>query len=226
MLDQEKKMTIISQYQQQQQDIERQRKLLSGFISGGLTGATTTTILYPIEFLRTRLAMDMGGSTIKRQREYNGMYDLTKSIWKTDKIFGFYQGYSVALAGGIFYRIILLGGYDAIKIELLFRKENNNNNNNNKIMKLSWMERKISAQCISLLAGTLSYPFDSVRRRMMMEAGVVRSERRYKNSIHCIIQMYSNEGIRGFFLGIGPNIIRSIGGTLLLVGYDTIRMML
>lgn len=49
----------------------------------------------------------------------------------------------------------------------------------NKIIQLSWMERIISAQYISLVAGTLSYPFDSVRCRMMMEAG--RSERKYAN---------------------------------------------
>ena len=54
---------------------------------------------------------------------------------------GLFQGYGIALTGGVVYRILLLGGYDALKEELLFRKgqdNNNDNNHNDDSKRLSW----------------------------------------------------------------------------------------
>jgi solute carrier family 25 (adenine nucleotide translocator) protein 4/5/6/31 len=185
----------------------------TGFLSGGLAGATSTTLLYPMEFVRTRLAMDKGRNTAERL--YKGTWDVIQKIGRTDGIAGFFQGYGIALAGGVFYRVMYLGGYDALKSEFVIRE-----------YELSWGERLVLAQSVSLTAGTLAYPFDSVRRRMMMQAGMLKSERRYRNSFHCFRTVLSQEGIRGFFLGIGPNLLRSIGGALLLVGYDRVRSIL
>jgi solute carrier family 25 (mitochondrial adenine nucleotide translocator), member 4/5/6/31 len=147
-----------------------------------------------------------------------GLRGVVQRIFRSDGIVGFYQGYGIALLGGVVYRILLLGGYDAVKNELTFRKGGDDPND------LTWMERILSAQFISLTAGTISYPFDSVRRRMMMQAG--QSVRQYHGTVHCIRTVYRTEGIRGFYLGLGPNIVRSVGGALLLVGYDQIRTLL
>lgn len=68
------------------------------------------------------------------------------------------------------------------------------------------------------------YPIDSVRRRMMMEAG--RSERMYKNSLDCVRSVIATEGYRGFYRGLLANMIRGIGTSALLVLYDEIRLVL
>lgn len=244
------------QGQQEHQNMKRQRKLISSFVSGGLAGATSTTLLYPIEFARTRLALDVGvaavdssGSAMTPTREFNGMIDVIKRIAQSDGVFGLYQGYGISLVGGIIYRLAMFGGYDAIKNEVIFHKTrsksayissttdiNLNDKNPANITltespttALSWLDRLVSAQIVSLVAGTVSYPFDSVRRRMMMQAGSSRGrvefsrdqqQPYYRNSIQCIREVWKKEGVRGFYLGIGPNIIRSIGGALVLVGYD------
>jgi solute carrier family 25 (adenine nucleotide translocator) protein 4/5/6/31 len=146
------------------------------------------------------------------------------------------------LVGGIIYRILYLGGYDAGKTEVLHYKQHRRITTNTSVAssctlpqqslpplvpsQLSWTERFVLAQIIALLAGTMTYPFDSVRRRMMMQAGVPILERLYINSIHCTIQIWKKEGIRGFYLGLGPNLVRSVGGALILVGYDGIRTIL
>lgn len=201
--------------------LARKRQLAASFVSGGLAGATSTTLLYPFEFLRTRLALDVGKSDT---RFFTGMSDVSRKILQSDGIFGFFQGYEIALTGGIFYRVLFLGGYDAVKSELLLRKQQQQQEEFD--MNLSWVERILCAQSISLTAGTLSYPFDSIRRRMMMQAGTEMSKRRYKSSIDCIRVVYGSEGLRGFFLGLGPNIVRSVGGALLLVFYDSFRTFL
>lgn len=207
------------------EELQRRCKLAASFISGGLAGATATTLLYPIEFVRTRLAMDTGGADAGRPRKYTGMIDVSRKIYRSDGILGLFQGYGIALTGGVVYRILLLGGYDALKGELLFRKTQQQTLKSTST-ELSWGERIISAQFISLTAGTIAYPFDSVRRRMMMQSGQPMAERQYRNSIHCITSVLGTEGIRGLYLGIGPNILRSVSGAFLLVGYDRIRSLL
>jgi solute carrier family 25 (adenine nucleotide translocator) protein 4/5/6/31 len=225
---------LVQRHSTTTEQIERKRRLTTSFVSGGLAGATGTTILYPIEFLRTRLAMDTGTA---ETRKYKGMSDVLKSIVRSDGILGIYQGYGVALVGATLYRIVYLGGYDALKSEIVIRKQKEYLSDlpasapfkmtlESNLPQLSWGERIAAAQFISVTAGTLIYPFDSVRRRMMMQAGVAVSERLYRNSFHCVSVIAKREGIRGFYLGIGPNILRSVGGALLLVAYDSFKILL
>lgn len=198
--------------------LERRRKNVTSLMSGGLAGATSTTILYPIEFLRTRLAADLAKGKHTRNYQFQGLGHTFSTILKSDGVLGFYQGYGIALFGGIFYRILFLGGYDVLKSETERRNQQESVEGS-----LSLGQRIGIAQVISLGAGTLSYPLDSVRRRLMMQAGKPRAERRYRHSIDCIRQVAQYEGMRGFFLGLGPNILRSVSGALLLVAYDAFR---
>ena len=211
------------------EDRVKRRKLISSFLSGGLAGGTTTTFLYPIEFMRTRLAMDVGAT--KETRLYpRGMRDVFLGIWKSDGIKGFYQGYGIALSGVMVYRALHLGGYDAVKTEILHRRRYMDHAPGELPRtagsSLTMTERFAAAQIVSIVAGTLCYPIDSVRRRLMMQAGQPIDERLYRNSIDCFRKVFVNEGMRGFFLGIGPNIIRSFGGAVLLVGYDVFKGMI
>ena len=184
-------------------------KMGASFLSGGFAGGTCTTVLYPMEFLRTRLAMESSG--------HSGMKDIFLSTLKTDGIKGMYQGYGIALLGVFLYRGVHLGGYDALKMQVSHYKQS---------PELSWGERLAVAQTVSILAGTLCYPIDSVRRRMMMQAGVPLIDRTYRNSVHALRVIAVEEGMRGFYLGIGPNLVRSIGAALLLVVYDGVKVIL
>ena len=217
---------------------KKRRALVSSFLSGGLAGGTVLTVLYPLVFARTRLAMDVGRGTIDAPRKYpGGMRDVFKSIWKADGWRGFYQGYGIALAGVVVYRALHLGGYDAVKTEILHRRGHRVTPDNFRIQTssdaskqltsdLTMGERFLSAQVVSITAGTACYAIDSVRRRLMMQAGLPKEDRLYKNSFDCFRKVSSVEGIRGFYLGIGPNLIRSFGAALLLVAYDVFKVML
>eukprot|EP00979_Chaetoceros_neogracilis_P009903 scaffold2288_cov225-Chaetoceros_neogracile.AAC.2 len=203
------------------EDRKKRRKIISSILSGGLAGGTTTTFLYPIEFMRTRLALDLGSSSADGcKRIYpRGMRDVFCTIWKTDGWRGMYQGYGIALSGVVLYRALHLGGYDACKTELLHRRRKENTRIDSHAT-MTMGERFMIAQTVSIVAGTICYPIDSVRRRLMMQAGQPCATRLYSNSIHAFRRIFMEEGIKGFYLGIGPNLMRSFGGALLLVAYD------
>eukprot|EP00751_Fragilariopsis_kerguelensis_P040339 CAMPEP_0171018202 /NCGR_PEP_ID=MMETSP0736-20130129/28106_1 /TAXON_ID=186038 /ORGANISM="Fragilariopsis kerguelensis, Strain L26-C5" /LENGTH=318 /DNA_ID=CAMNT_0011454621 /DNA_START=344 /DNA_END=1296 /DNA_ORIENTATION=+ len=192
---------------QKEKDDEREKRrihIISAFLSGGLAGGTTTTFLYPMEFMRTRLALDVGRATVTSTtspattttatsttgstrigRIYpRGMRDVFSSIWKTDGIRGLYQGYGIAFAGVFIYRALHLGGYDACKTELIHRRRRQQQRQYNIIISheeedddeelpqsllekknISLLERYLMAQVVSITAGTVCYPIDSVRRR-------------------------------------------------------------
>jgi solute carrier family 25 (adenine nucleotide translocator) protein 4/5/6/31 len=66
-------------------------------VSGGLAGATSLTVVYPLDFARTRLAMDVGKDST---REFTGIANCISKIAKTDGIRGLYRGYLVSIQVG------------------------------------------------------------------------------------------------------------------------------
>merc|ERR1719238_582412 len=69
--------------------------------SGGAAGATSLTVVYPLDFARTRLAADVGSGG---EREFTGLVDCLQKIVKKDGFFnGLYQGFGISLVGIIMY---------------------------------------------------------------------------------------------------------------------------
>lgn len=71
------------------------------------------------------------------------------------------------------------------------------------------------AQFVSIMAGTLCYPLDSVRRRLVMQG--VEAMQLFTTTRQRVTHILKKEGRRGFFLGLAPNLVRSVGGAVLLV---------
>jgi solute carrier family 25 (adenine nucleotide translocator) protein 4/5/6/31 len=177
--------------------------------SGGLAGAGSLLIVYPLDFARTRLASDMGKGS---SREFNGMLDCVRKVAARDGPIALYQGFGVSVQGIIVYRGAYFGLFDTAKGSL-FKDEKNAN------FFLKWGV----AQCVTVAAGVISYPFDTIRRRLMMQAG---GKRLYNGVIDCAQVIMKEEGINAFFKGAGSNIIRGTGGALVLVLYDEIKKFL
>ena len=58
----------------------------------------------------------------------------------------------------------------------------------------------------------------------LTRAGLPKEERLYRNSFDCFRKVITTEGARGLYLGIGPNLVRSVGAALLLVTYDIFKI--
>ncbi|XP_072170510.1 ADP,ATP carrier protein-like [Diadema setosum] len=184
------------------------RYFAGNLASGGAAGATSLCFVYPLDFARTRLAADIGKTGA---REFNGLGDCIKKIFKADGISGLYRGFGVSVQGIIIYRAAYFGTYDTCKG--MVPKDYHN-------FFLSWM----IAQAVTTMSGVVSYPFDTVRRRMMMQSG--RKEIIYKNTLDCWRKIAQQEGAKAFFKGALSNILRGTGGALVLVLYDEIKKLI
>lgn len=158
------------------------RYFAGNLASGGAAGATSLCFVYPLDFARTRLAADVGKAGT--EREFKGLGDCLVKISKSDGIKGLYQGFNVSVQGIIIYRAAYFGIYDTAKGEclllsscstlkfslsptFLFLSPGMLPDPKNTHIVVSWM----IAQTVTAVAGLTSYPFDTVRRRMMMQSG-------------------------------------------------------
>jgi len=179
---------------------------MGNLASGGAAGATSLLFVYPLDFARTRLAADVGKGAAERQ--FQGLTDCVGKIYASEGLKGLYQGFGISVLGIIMYRACYFGGYDSAKKSII--KED------------SYLIFKFFvAQCVTAISGLLSYPLDTVRRRLMMQSG--EKKLLYKGTIDCFVQIARNEGRKAFFKGALSNIIRGAGGSLVLVMYDEMQ---
>lgn len=82
------------------------------------------------------------------------------------------------------------------------------------------------AQTVTSVAGIVAYPFDTVRRRMMMQSGRNQSDMIYKGNFHCWRTIAEQEGFRGFYRGGLTNVFRGTGDAFVLVLYYEIKKLL
>ncbi|RZF32594.1 hypothetical protein LSTR_LSTR011041 [Laodelphax striatellus] len=187
------------------------RYFAGNLASGGAAGATSLCFVYPLDFARTRLASTQGKKDV---REFTGLGDCLKKIFKSDGLVGLYRGFGVSVQGIIIYRASYFGCFDTAKGMLPNPKEAG--------FLISWG----IAQVVTTAAGIVSYPFDTVRRRMMMQSGRSKADVIYKSTAHCWSVIYKSEGGGAFFKGAFSNVLRGTGGALVLVLYDEIKTFL
>lgn len=180
--------------------------------SGGAAGATSLCFVYPLDYARTRLGADVGKGTADRQ--YTGLVDCLKKTVKSDGIIGLYRGFAVSVQGIIIYRAAYFGCYDTARGSLPDPKNS------------PFVVNFAIAQVVTICSGILSYPFDTVRRRMMMQSGRAKEDIMYKNTLDCWVKIGKQEGSKAFFKGALSNVFRGTGGALVLVLYDELKKLL
>merc|ERR1712115_594748 len=180
-------------------------KLGANVAAGGLAGTLSLTVVYSLDFARTRLANDAKGKDGKRQ--FNGLIDVFKKTLASDGIGGLYRGFVISAVGIFIYRGLYFGLYDTLKPIFLGDKPS-------AFMSffLGW--------AVTIVSGLASYPIDTIRRRMMMTAGTGVF---YKGSIDCGMQILKNEGFMSLMKGAGANVLRGVAGAGVLVGCDVVK---
>jgi len=177
--------------------------------SGGAAGAMSLCFVYSLDFARTRLANDAksagkGGG----ERQFNGLIDVYRKTLASDGIAGLYRGFVISCVGIVVYRGFYFGLYDSLK-PILLKEEN-----------ASLFLSFLLGYTVTVSSGLLSYPIDTIRRRMMMTSGQAV---KYKGSMDCAMQIMKNEGFMSMMKGAGANILRGVAGAGVLSGFDKFK---
>jgi solute carrier family 25 (adenine nucleotide translocator) protein 4/5/6/31 len=186
-------------------DAPQYEKFAKNILSGGVAGSLSLMFVYSLDYCRTRLANDAKAKG--KEREFNGMVDVYVKTIKSDGLVGLYRGFVISCVGIFIYRGMYFGLYDSLKPILL-------GDNNSVILSfiLGWG--------VTIVAGLMSYPIDTIRRRMMMTSGQAV---KYKGSVDCFVQIMKNEGFMSMMKGAGANILRGVAGAGVLAGFDKFK---
>merc|ERR1712157_136373 len=166
---------------------------LINIASGGLAGAGSLCVVYPLDYARTRLASDVGSG----RAQFNGLFDCIKKTISAGGVGALYNGLGVSIVGIILYRGVYFGLFDTLSGYNPYEKSENN------------FVRALSkfgcAQFSAIAAGYASYPFDTVRRRLQMQSEKPESEWVYKGTLDCFGKILKQEGTTALFKGAGAN---------------------
>ena len=152
-------------------------KFAKSLASGATAGAFTISLVYSLEYDRTRLATDVKVVARGSERQFNGIIDVYAKTLKSDGFVGLYTGFIIFCVGIVvcFY----FGLFDTVNT--VFPDEH-----------FGMFHMFIRGYGVTICAGLLSYPFDTVHRRMMMRSG---EGVKYQGSWDCAIQIIRKEGI-------------------------------
>jgi len=178
--------------------------------SGGLAGAGSLLIVYPLDYARTRLASDVGSG----KAQFSGLADCLKKTVQSGGVGAIYNGIGVSIVGIIPYRGVYFGLFDTLSGYNPYQKDSNG------LIRAS--SKFACAQFSAICAGYASYPLDTVRRRLQMQSEKPEAEWIYKNTMDCFAKIIKDEGTTALFKGAGANALRTVGAAMVLVLYSEI----
>jgi hypothetical protein len=165
-------------------------------IAGGLAGVTAVICTYPLELARTRMAYRIqDGST-----QYNNLISTFRAVIASDGLLGLYSGVWATLLGVLPFEGIKFGLYDILKSALP----------RNSLDKLPPIWTLVAGALSGAIAHFLTYPLDTVRRRMQVSGAVGAAK--YSNIFNCLQTIIKKEGWTALFYGLAPTMLRAIPG--------------
>ncbi|XP_077416798.1 calcium-binding mitochondrial carrier protein SCaMC-2-A [Vanacampus margaritifer] len=183
--------------------------ILERFVAGSLAGVIAQSAIYPMEVLKTRLALRTTG-------QYAGISDCAKQIFRREGLAAFYKGYVPNMLGIIPYAGIDLAVYETLKNSYLQQYGASNPG----VLVL------LACGTVSSTCGQLaSYPLALVRTRMQAQAATGISQQATMTAL--FQQILRAEGPTGLYRGLAPNFLKVIPAvSISYVVYEHIKTQL
>ncbi|CAN7993378.1 unnamed protein product [Ixodes hexagonus] len=170
-------------------DSNRDLRMFERFFAGSLAGSIAQTTIYPMEVLKTRLALRKTG-------QYKGIVDAAYKIYANEGLRSFYKGYLPNLLGIIPYAGIDLAIYETLK-KLYLRRHDLTDDPGILVL--------LGCGTISSSCGQVaSYPLALVRTRLQAQD----SKKEGGSMMGLIKGIVRTEGFAGLYRGITPNFMK------------------
>tara|TARA_B110000971_G_scaffold221834_1_gene270899 strand:+ start:5142 stop:5999 length:858 start_codon:yes stop_codon:yes gene_type:complete len=153
--------------------------------AGVFTGTIQTTIMYPIDVIRTRIIQDKD----MIHKKTTVVNCLTNTI-KKEGFKSLYNGFIPAILTSPLYIGLQLSLYQSFK-------------NREDVLSNSLIAGGLSG----VISQSIMYPGDTIKRHLQINGF---GTKKYSNLRECIYTIYKNEGVAGFYKGIKLNSIKSI----------------
>uniref|UniRef100_A0A7S2ZNN5 Mitochondrial carrier protein n=1 Tax=Rhodosorus marinus TaxID=101924 RepID=A0A7S2ZNN5_9RHOD len=168
----------------------------TSLIGGALSGMNATLFTYPLDLLRTRLAVQ------REPRMYKTFMDAVRTILADEGLRGFYAGVQPTLIEIVPYIALHFTFYEGLKS--VFRRFHEDPN-----YKLNPVESLIAGGLSGLGSKILTLPLDTVKKRMQVQ-GQFYSETKYTGFLDVFQKVYRSDGLKGLFRGWQPSIIKAV----------------
>lgn len=200
------------------------RKLSAGqhLLAASESGAITALITNPIWVVKTRMfttpqsaaaTIASGTAPGKAPEVYRGLWHGLVSIYRTEGVRGWYRGAGLALFG-VSNGAIQFMAYEELKkwrTSVAARKLQSESATrvDTTMIKLSNAEYASMSGVSKVAAILMTYPYQVIRSRVQNHA----TSHIYPNVATCIKLTYKQEGVRAFYKGLGPNLVRVLPAT-------------
>lgn len=170
------------------------------FICGGLAACSATVACQPLDVLRTRFAAQ------GEPKVYKNLRHAVSTMVHSEGPLTFYRGLSPTLVAVFPYAGLQFFFYNVFKTLLTPPLKAVNSGDN--------IRNLVCGSGAGMISKTITYPFDLFKKRLQVggfEAarihfGQVRS---YRGLIDCAAQIAKEEGMRGFFKGLLPSLVKA-----------------
>ncbi|KAF2238601.1 mitochondrial carrier [Viridothelium virens] len=167
------------------------------FIASGVSGILTAACTNPIWVIKTRML-----STARNAPDaYTGIMHGARDIWTREGIPGFYRGLIPSLFG-VSHGAIQFMAYEQLKNHWAKSRGSKQDLTNLDYVNLSAMSKAF--------AGSVTYPYQVLRTRLQIKDEATGT---FLNVRGVASQIWKQEGLAGFYRGLGPNIIRVLPST-------------
>ncbi|KAF5371967.1 hypothetical protein D9615_008072 [Tricholomella constricta] len=184
--------------------------------------AVTAVMTNPFWLVRVRMFTTHANSP----SAYRGLWDGLATIVRTEGVLGLFRGTSLALVGVsngalqfVAYEKMKKWGFDRKKRQ--YKKAGLEwNTDADKLSNSAYTFMSITSKLAAL---TLTYPYQVVRSRIQDNAAAAL----FPTIPATIKRTWSQEGIRGFYRGLGTNLVRVLPGTCVtFVVYENLAWLL
>ncbi|KAL2205585.1 mitochondrial carrier [Sarocladium strictum] len=173
---------------------------LTRLVCGGIAGITSVFLTYPLDIVRTRLSIQSASFAElgDRPKQLPGMWATLITMYKNEGgAAALYRGIIPTVAGVAPYVGLNFMVYESVRKYLTPEGDQNPS-----------AGRKLLAGAISgAVAQTCTYPFDVLRRRFQINtmSGMGYQYKSIGDAVRVIVRQ---EGIRGLYKGIVPNLLK------------------